>query len=187
MNNNKNIKRFIEMNNNRKLNQPISLTEQDLHFLVEEAVKGYLVENGMEEDFLGGLGTIGSKLKNRATAMGQNFADNVGQKWGQAKDAMGRAANAVGQKYKQTRKAVGKGIDNIKSTYQVGSINQDAQKAVQNAIQSLNNLVQLSGKLQGMGQNAVIGPQTLPIIQQCIKTLNQVGGRFQGRRTLAVK
>ena len=51
------------MNNNRKSNQPIRLTEQDLHFLVEEAVKGYLVENGMGEGVWGGLKNVWNGVK----------------------------------------------------------------------------------------------------------------------------
>ena len=31
------------------MNKPIQLTEQDLHMLVEDAVKTYLTENGMDE------------------------------------------------------------------------------------------------------------------------------------------
>lgn len=39
-----------ETNESKNMNKkPIELTEQDLHFLVEEAVKGYLMENGMDE------------------------------------------------------------------------------------------------------------------------------------------
>ena len=51
------------MNNNRKTNQPIRLTEQDLHFLVEEAVRGYLRENGMQEGVWGGLKNIWNGVK----------------------------------------------------------------------------------------------------------------------------
>jgi len=41
----------------------IKLTEQDLHFLVEEAVKGYLVENGMDEGVWGGLKNVWNGAK----------------------------------------------------------------------------------------------------------------------------
>jgi len=40
---------------NTRTNKPIQLTEQDLHFLVEDAVKNILKENGMEEGIWGGL------------------------------------------------------------------------------------------------------------------------------------
>ena len=61
------------MNNNRKSNRPIRLTEQDLHFLVEEAVKGYLVENGMEEGVWGGLKNVWNGMKNLNFNVGQTY------------------------------------------------------------------------------------------------------------------
>ena len=40
------------------MNKPIQLTEQDIHFLVEDAVKNILRENGMEEGIWGGLKNV---------------------------------------------------------------------------------------------------------------------------------
>ena len=156
-------------------NKPIRLTEQDLHFLVENAVQAYLTENGMDEGLGGWLSGIGSRFGKQAQTAGQNMANSVGQKWNQAKQY-------AGQKYDQAKQ----GLQNYQTAGQVSSINQDAQKAINNATQALNNLVQLSTKLQQMGQNPVIGQNTLPVIQNCLRTLQQVGGRFKGRRTMAV-
>ena len=174
------------MNNNRRTNQPIRLTEQDLHFLVEEAVKGYLVENGMEEGIFGGLGALGSKFGNRMKTAGQNMSNAASQKWGQAKNAMSQAANAVGQKMNQAGQAMGQAYNNAKNTYQTGSANQDAQKAIQNAVQALNNLKAADQKLQSMGQYSVIGKQ-MGLIDNLINVLSKggatsVSGRFQNRR-----
>ena len=155
--------------------KPIRLTEQDLHFLVENAVQAYLTENGMDEGLGGWLSGIGSRFGKQAQTAGQNMANSVGQKWNQAKQY-------AGQKYDQAKQ----GLQNYQTAGQVSSINQDAQKAINNATQALNNLVQLSTKLQQMGQNPVIGQNTLPVIQNCLRTLQQVGGRFKGRRTMAV-
>ena len=148
--------------------KPIRLTEQDLHFLVENAVQAYLTENGMDEGFFGGLGALGSKFGNRMKTAGQNMSNAASQKWGQAKNAMGQAYN------------------NAKNTYQTGSANQDAQKAIQNAVQALNNLKAADQKLQSMGQYSVIGRQ-MGLIDKIIKVLSQggatsVSGRFQNRR-----
>lgn len=158
--------------------KPIRLTEQDLHFLVENAVQAYLTENGMDEGFFGGLGALGSKFGNRMKT--------ASQKWGQAKNAMGQAANAVGQKMNQAGQAMGQAYNNAKNTYQTGSANQDAQKAIQNAVQALNNLKAADQKLQSMGQYSVIGKQ-MGLIDNLIKVLSQggatsVSGRFQNRR-----
>lgn len=164
----------------------IRLTEQDLHFLVENAVQAYLTENGMDEGFFGGLGALGSKFGNRMKTVGQNMSNAASQKWGQAKNAMGQAANAVGQKMNQAGQAMGQAYNNAKNTYQTGSANQDAQKAIQNAVQALNNLKAADQKLQSMGQYSVIGKQ-MGLIDNLIKVLSQggatsVSGRFQNRR-----
>ena len=166
--------------------KPIRLTEQDLHFLVENAVQSYLTENGMDEGFFGGLGALGSKFGNRMSTASQNMANAASQKWNQAKNAMGQAANAVGQKMNQAGQAMGQAYNNAKNTYQTGSANQDAQKAIQNAVQALNNLKAADQKLQSMGQYSVIGKQ-MGLIDNLIKVLSQggatsVSGRFQNRR-----
>lgn len=166
--------------------KPIRLTEQDLHFLVENAVQAYLTENGMDEGFFGGLGALGSKFGNRMKTAGQNMSNAASQKWGQAKNAMGQAANAVGQKMNQAGQAMGQAYNNAKNTYQTGSANQDAQRAIQNAVQALNNLKAADQKLQSMGQYSVIGKQ-MGLIDNLIKVLSQggatsVSGRFQNRR-----
>lgn len=177
--------------------KPIRLTEQDLHFLVENAVQAYLTENGMDEALLGGLGALGSKFGNRMKTAGQNMSNAASEKWGQAKNAMGQAANAVGQKmnqagqamgqaYNNAKTAVGDAYTNAKNTYQTGSANQDAQKAIQNAVQALNNLKAADQKLQSIGQYSVIGKQ-MGLIDNLIKVLSRggatsVSGRFQNRR-----
>ena len=61
------------MNNNRRTNQPIRLTEQDLHFLVEEAVKGYLIENGMDEGVWGGLKNVWNGVKQGNLNVGTTY------------------------------------------------------------------------------------------------------------------
>ena len=50
-----------------KNNKPIQLTEQDLHFLVEDAVRNILKENGMEE------GALWNAFKQKGQQIGQNI------------------------------------------------------------------------------------------------------------------
>lgn len=81
---------------------------------------------------------------------------------------------------------MGQAYNNVKNTYQTGSANQDAQKAIQNAVQALNNLKAADQKLQSIGQYSVIGKQ-MGLIDNLIKVLSQggatsVSGRFQNRR-----
>ena len=169
-----------------KNNQPIRLTEQDLHMLVEDAVRAYITENGMDEGLWGGLSALGSKFGNKMSAAGQNMANAAGNKWNQAKNAMGQAASAVGNKMNQAGQAMGQAYNNAKNTYQTGSVNQNAQKAITNAVNALNALKAADQKLQSMGQYSVIGKQSA-LIDQLIATLSQggatsVSGRFQNRR-----
>lgn len=166
--------------------QTMVLTEQDLHFVVENAVRAYLIENGMDEGFWGGLSTLGSKFGNGAKRMGQNMANTVGQAANAVGNKLGQAANAVGDKLGQAGQAMGKAYTNAKNTYQTGSANQDAQKAIQNAVNALNNLKAADQKLQSLGQYSVIGKQGA-LIDQLIATLSgggarSISGRFQNRR-----
>ena len=62
-------------------NKPIQLTEQDLHILVEDAVKLYLKENGMDEISWAGLKGIGGAFKQNM----QNMAGNVRNTYNAAK------------------------------------------------------------------------------------------------------
>ena len=52
--------------------KPIQLTEQDLHMLVEDAVRAYLTENGMDE------GWFGDKWNQTKTAANTMFQGNQG-------------------------------------------------------------------------------------------------------------
>jgi hypothetical protein len=53
--------------------KPIRLTEQDLHFLVEEAVRGYIRENGMQEGVWGGLKNAWNGVKQGNLHVGTTY------------------------------------------------------------------------------------------------------------------
>jgi len=156
----------------------IQLTEQDIHFLVEDAVRNYLINEGIDEGFWGGLGALGSKLGNSMARGGQRMANSVGNKWNKAK-------NAIGNKMTQAGQAMGQAYNNVKNTYQTGSANQDAQKAITNAVNALNALKAADQKLQGLGQASVLGKQAA-LIDQLLASLNggatSISGRFKARR-----
>ena len=46
-------------------NNAIRLTEEDLHILVEDAVRSYLINEGVDESLWGGLSALGGKLGNK--------------------------------------------------------------------------------------------------------------------------
>ena len=54
-------------------NKPIQLTEQDLHILVEDAVKTYLTENELGEGVWGGLKNVWQGAKNWNFNVGQTY------------------------------------------------------------------------------------------------------------------
>jgi hypothetical protein len=161
------------------MDKRIQLTEQDLHMLVEDAVKSYLINEGLDEGFWGGLSALGSKFGNKAARVGQNMANSVGNK-------MNQAGKAIGGAYNSAKNAIGQAYNNQKNTWQTGSANQDAQNAIKNAVKSLNALKAADQKLQSMGQYSVIGKQSA-LIDQLIAALSQGGatsisGRFNNRR-----
>ena len=168
----------------------IRLTESDLHRIVNESVQRILTEE-MDEGLFGGLGALGQMFGNKARKAGQGMTNAASQKIGQAKDAMGRVANAVGNKVNQAGRYVGNAYNNAKETvgnayndakqaYQTGSASSDAQSAIQDAVKALQNLKAADQKLQSMGQYSVIGKQGV-LIDQLLKVLGSTGGRFKAR------
>lgn len=163
-------------------NQRIQLTEQDLHMLVEDAVQLYLTENGMEEGVGGYLSGIGQRMGNKLRTTGENLGKSVSG----GLQYIGNKAAQVGQYANKQYTNAKQGLQNMQQAGQISSINQDAQKAINDATSALQNLMTLSGNLQKMGQNPVIGANTQPIIKNCLAALKQISGRFKGRRTMAV-
>lgn len=79
--------------------RPIQLTEQDIHMLVEDAVRVYLKENGMDEISWSGLKGIGSAFKQNVSNMGQNIRNtyNAGKQNAQITKLAQNAMNALEQ------------------------------------------------------------------------------------------
>ena len=136
------------MANNRKSNQPIRLTEQDLHFLVEEAVKGYLVEN-VDEDFWGGAKTLGQRIANNFSRK----SDNEKSSQSQNTQPQGNIFNRMGQKLNN----FGNSVSNARKTFQMGSANGDAQKAITNALNALNALADADRRMKSVGGAGLMG------------------------------
>ena len=138
------------------------------------------------------MGALGSKFGNRAKQVGQNASNAASDAWGQAKNAVsnayGQAKDAVSNAYGQAKQNVQNAYGNAKRTYQAGSANQDAQKAIKNAVDALNALKAADQKLQQNGMNSVIGnKQQAEAIDNCIKALSgggftSIGSRFQTNR-----
>jgi len=178
---------FIRKHIYNMKNQVISLTEQDLQFIVEDAVKNYLISEGIDEISLGGLSALGSKFGNSMSRMGRTAIDSTGR----AVNNLGSRINTMGQRvgnaYRNAKDSARQTYNSAKETYQVGAINQEAQKAVNNAKMALEKLQQLNQQLMSMGQATVLNKNTAPMVQNLLNNLSRIGGGFQGRRTMQTR
>ena len=163
-------------------NKPIRLTEQDLHFLVENAVQSYLTENGMDEGVGGYLSGMFNRGSKQVQNTGGNLAAGLQDKWNQTKDYAKKQYGRAKQ-----------GIQNYQRAGQVSSINQDAQKAITNAYNSLDNLLKLSTKLKGITGYEALGPTLKSSVENCMNALrsngnlrNDATGQFAAQRDTAV-
>ena len=91
----------------------IQLTEQDLHMVVEEAVKSILAENGVDE------GALWNAFKNKGQQIGKNMMGKA-QQFGQGVQNMGK---------------------NMMNTYQTGRQDKQLQQLAQQAKAALKQLV----------------------------------------------
>ena len=148
------------------MKQTIRLTESQLSEMIQQSINEALED----ESIWGGLSSIGSKMKNATSKMAKN------------------AGNAMGNAWNRTKGAVSNAYNNAKKTYQVGSANQDAQTAIKNAINALNNLKMADQKMQQAGMSSIIGNKgQREAIENCLKALQgggatSISNRFQNVR-----
>lgn len=159
------------------MKQTVRLTESELRAMIQETINEAMEDEGL----WGGISTLGSKFGNKASRVAQNAGNAMGNAWNKAKQTVGNAYNKAANNVKQ-------GYESAKKTYQVGSANQDAQKAIQNAVSALNNLMAVDQKLQQNGMNSIIGNKVQKqAIDACLKALQgggatSISNRFQYTR-----
>ena len=78
-------------------NQRIQLTEQDLHMLVEDAVREYMIQEGLWDTLKGGAQALGQMAGRGLQKAGGNVANA-------ASGAMNRMGQAVGNAYNTAAK-----------------------------------------------------------------------------------
>ena len=126
-------------------NKPIQLTEQDLHFLVEDAVREYMIQEGL----WGGMKNLAQKgtqaMGNGLSNMGRGIANKAQNAYNSAKE---RATNA----YNNVAGAATNAYNNVKTAYQQGSAQQD----IQNVNKALQPMVQ-KGILGQQQYNTILG------------------------------
>ncbi len=159
------------------MKQTIRLTESELRDYINNAVCEALEDEG----FFGGLGSLASKVGNK-----------FGQGFNKAGSALGGVFNkgkeAVGKAYNNAKQQVGDTYQNAKKTYQMGSINQDAQSAINKAVEALNNLKALNQKSLQYSNVAPINKKAMANIENTIASLQDSGatgvsGGFKANKT----
>ena len=158
-------------------NKPIQLTEQDMQFLVKEALKSYITENNIDEGIWDGMKTLGRSVGNKMANGAANVKNNLGSN-------MRAMRNKIDKAIQNTKNKMGKAYNYAKNTYQTGSITGDAQKYISNATNALNSLLQADNKLVQMGQNSVIGNgRQRQVVMQALNVLKNINDRFGARQS----
>lgn len=112
------------------MKQQIRLTEEELHFLVEDSVRNILRENGYDE------GALWNAFKNKGREIGRNVA--------QSGEEFGRNMAQRGKQLAQGARNVGY---NMANTYRTGRFNQQLQKQASKTLASVNDFVEVAGSL----------------------------------------
>lgn len=142
-------------------NKVIQLTEQDIHMLVEDAVREYMIQEGLWDTLKGGAQALGQ-------IAGRGLQKASGNAMSAASGAMNRAGQAINNAYNNAKQTG----SNCFNTVKAGAANANIQSAKNNAIKALNNFLQQAQKTPG-----VAGQGTLRAVQNCIRQLNSAGGR----------
>jgi len=154
----------------------IQLTEQDIHFLVEEAVKEYMIQEGLWDTLKGGgqaLRQMAGRGLKKASGNAMNAASGAVNNFG---NKMSNFGNKVVDKATQAYNNAAQFGGNVVNTVKAGAANANIQSAKNNAIKALNNFLQQAQKTPG-----VAGQNTIQAVQNCIRQLNSAGGRSQGQ------
>ena len=169
------------------MNRQIQLTEQDLHFLVENAVKSYLMENDMEEGLSGLASGAARWAGNKLQKVGQNMTNTASGKLGQAKEYLGKKYGQAKQYAARQKENMKQGMQNMQKAARMGSLNQDAQKAIENARNALQALQDVNTKMveSGIGSTA-LDKNTAPMVQNLLNNFNRISGQFKTRLTQRV-
>ena len=158
--------------------KPIQITEQDVHFLVEEAVKQYMIQEGFWDTLKGGaqaLTQMGSQGLKKAGANAANAVNGgINNMKNKMTNAYNTAATKVGKAYDNAKQT----SSNVVNTVKAGAANANIQAAKNNAIKALNNFL-----VQAQRTPGVAGTSTIQAVEACIKQLNSAGSRSTGNFT----
>lgn len=155
-------------------NGRITLTEQDLHTLVEDAVRLYITENDMDEGFWSNMKgafkpvgqAAGQTMKNikGSTANGlRQVGNKVGQYAQNASDKLGQVGSKVGQYAQNAANTAKAGGNMMKAGWQDSKL----QGYKDEAVKALNDYLRYATKTVGAGD------KTVQVVNNCISALNR--------------
>lgn len=146
------------------MKQQIRLTESELQNIIEESVRRVIAEN-MEDE-----GWFTDRVKDVGSGIRNAFGGDVDR----AKAAAKGFGSNMGKLYRDTKARVQKGIDNRKNAYGAGVNAAKNQRYVQNAVNALQQLQQMT-TFKGdptFGPNSATGKavaQTLNMLNRYVK------------------
>lgn len=162
------------------MKQTIRLTESELRDMIEKSINEAMVDEFSLSGAKGAVDTVGGWFKNKMGQVGKNLKTGIANKASQVGDYVNDKAQQVKQGYGE-----------FKKTAQVGANNQEAQKAITNAVNALNNLMQIDQKMENLGGSVIGNGAQRQAIQNCIKALSggqsSISNRFQSRRDARTK
>lgn len=153
----------------------IQLTEQDLHMLVEDAVKSYLINEGIEEDGKGKIQGAVSWWRNRKKAQAQpKTADQgVTQPVNTGTQPEENFFQKAGRKFLNA----GEKFNDFRASVRRGGANGDAQKCINNAVAALNDLLEADKVMTANGGVGIGNAKARRAVQNALSYLNaSVGG-----------
>lgn len=156
--------------------QIIRLTEEDLHHIINESVREYMISEGIVDEgwFTDTAHKIGNGIKNSNLA--QNIgktADTVRQMPGKIGKGIETAANNAASSINNGIHNVSKGIQNVNNYRKDVNQNANAQKYAMSAINGI----------QGVLNSGFAGNKTSEILKQAISALQRMNGIQKGLRT----
>ena len=145
----------------------IVLNEQDLHFLVEDAVKNYLVENGLEETVWGGMKNAFQGIRkgnwNLSNIYGAgDLASSFNKYYGQAKNGLDGMVKIASKYDNGGQLSASLANANKMIATVANSFNMQAKRVALNRKQSDMSVINPWKQQQTQGQKQPQGQQQTP-------------------------
>lgn len=155
-----------------------TINESKLREIVEESVRTYLMEDGMEEGFFSNLGAgfrnaFGgdvNKMKGAAQAMGDKIKSGANTAWNGVKKAGEAVADKATSAYNNVAQGVEQRVDAFKDNYEAQKKASAAMDAAKSGEKQANKAIATLDKLREKGVITSKGAiQALEKLKQCLQ------------------